>query len=216
MTNEIDKNKSYGIDEALVLMKENCNAKFDTTVELHVNLGIDPKKQDQGIRTTTVLPHGTGKSQKVAVLASKTIKEADVQLNENELDKLENGELKPKVDFDVIVTEPKFMPKLGKYGKVLGPAGVMPNPKTGTVTEDVEKAVEQIKKGKVELRTDPIAPIVHTIIGKRSFTNEALKENYEIIMNTLKQSRPQKVKPENYIQSVFLSSTMSPSIRVAY
>ena len=200
--------------EAIDYIKKNTKVKFDATVELHINLNIDIKKQDQNIRFTIVLPHGTGKTKKVAVLASKTIKNADLQLEEADIVKLEKGIIKPKVDFDVLITEPRFMSKLAKAARVLGPAGVMPNPKNQTVTENVEKAVEQVKKGKVEIRTEQTAPIIHTVIGKKSFETKFLAENFEEIINSLKQNKPLKAAPD-WIKNCFLSSTMGASVRVA-
>ena len=204
---------SLPLPEAIEFIKKNTKVKFDPTIELHINLNVDIKKQDQNIRFTIVLPHGTGKTKKVAVLASKTIKNADLQLEETDILKLEKGTIKPKVDFDVLITEPRFMPKLAKAARILGPAGVMPNPKNQTVTENVEKAVEQVKKGKVEIRTEQTAPIIHTVIGKKSFETKFLAENFEEIINSLKQNKPLKAAPD-YIKNCFLSSTMGASVRV--
>lgn len=211
MANDI---QTFTVEEAIKQIKLTDKSKFDATVEAHINLGIDPKKNDQSVRTTTTLPNGTGKEVKVAVFASKTIKDADIQLSEADLTKIEKGKLKPGVDFDVIVSEPKFMPKIAKVAKILGPQGMMPNPKSGTVTEDVEKAVKQIKGGKVEIRNEINAPIIHTILGKVSFDDKKLKENYTEVMNSVNQARPQKIKPENYIKSIFLKSTMGKSYMI--
>lgn len=213
MTNK-EEITTYSIEKAIDLAKENCKAKFDSTIEIHINMGINPKKPEQAVRYAVTLPNGTGKTKKVAVMASKTIKSADLQLSEDDLAKVEKGDIKPKVDFDILVAEPRFMPKLARLGKVLGPAGLMPNPKSGTVTEDVEKAVEQIKKGKIEVRSEPNAPLIHTILGKKSFTTKALVENYEELINSLRSHRPQKVKPEMYIMSVFVKGTMGPAFQV--
>src|SRR3989344_7207256 len=166
--------KLYKLEEAIEFIKKSSKTKFDPTLEVHLNLNFDKKKQEQNIRFTLVLPHGTGKTQKVAVLASKKVQNADLELSEADIEKLEKSILKPKNDFDVLIAEPKFMPKLAKAARILGPAGVMPNPKNGTVSEDVEKAVEQVKKGKVEIRTEPNGQAIHTIMGKKSFTDEAL------------------------------------------
>ncbi len=205
----------YKIEDALEKVKRSSKAKFDAAIEAHINLNIDISQADQNIRTTTTLPHGTGKSKKVAVFASKKIPEADVQLTEADISKIEKGTLKPGVDFDVVVSEPKFMAKLAAAARILGPQGMMPNPKSGTVTEDVETAVSQIKKGKVELRTDPTAPIIHTIIGKQSFELKALVENFNEVISTLKQARPNKIRPEDYIKSVYVCASMSPSFKVS-
>lgn len=201
------------IKEAIDYVKKNSKAKFDATVELHINLNTDPKKTEQAIRFTTVLPNGTGKTVKVASLSSKKVANTDLELSESDISKLESGALKPRVDFDVIVAEPRFMPKLAKAAKVLGPAGVMPNPKNGTVAEDVEKAIESIKKGKVEIRTEPNNPIVHTILGKISFDNKALEENFMEIWNTLQTNKPPKVAPD-WIESCFVTSSMGKSAKV--
>jgi large subunit ribosomal protein L1 len=205
--------ETYTIEEALELAKKNCKAKFDATVELHVNLGVDVKKDN--IRTFTTLPHGTGKDKKVAVLASKKIAGADLELSEGDLEKIEKGKLKPHVDFDVIICEPKFMPKLAKVARVLGPQGMMPNPKAGTVTEDVEKALQQVKKGKIELKNEQNAPIIHTIIGKKSFETGKLKDNFNEVIKALNAAKPAKVKPENYIVSSFVSCTMGPGYQIS-
>jgi len=214
MNTIIDKEKTYEIAEAIKLAKETCKTKFDSTLEVHFNLGIDHKKPEQCIRVSTTLPHGTGKTKKVAVFASKKCPGADIELSEDDLGKIEKGTIKPKVDFDVVIAEPRYMAKLAKIARILGPAGMMPNPKSGTVTEDVEKAVEQVKKGKVELRNEPDAPIIHSIFGKKSFENDKLAENFQEILNTLKSNRPQKVKPDHYIKSCFITTTMGPSVQV--
>lgn len=201
------------IVEAIDFLKTNDKAKFDSSLELHMNLNLDVKKGDQNIRFTTTLPHGTGKTVKVASLASGKVASADLELSESDIERLEKGAIKPKVDFDVLVAEPRFMPKLAKVARILGPAGVMPNPKNGTVAEDVNKAVEQIKKGKVEIKTEQNAPIVHTIIGKKSFETKALKDNFEEVISSIKQNKPQKAKPD-WIKSVFVSSSMGPSVKI--
>jgi large subunit ribosomal protein L1 len=199
--------------EALNQIKNDCKTKFDSTVELHINLNLDVKKADQMIRFTTVLPNGTGRSVKVAVFASTEVKEADLNLKEEDLDLIISGKLKVGNDFDLLVAEPAFMSKISKVARVLGPAGVMPNPKNGTVTSDVKKAVEQLKKGKIEIRTEQNFPIIHTIIGKASFDAKQLEENLADIVSSLKQNRPSKAKPD-WIKSVFLSSTMGGSYQL--
>ena len=201
------------INEAIDFLKTNDKAKFDSTLELHMNLNLDVKKGDQSIRFTTTLPHGTGKSVKVATLSSGKVSNADLELTESDIERLEKGAIRPKVDFDILVAEPRFMPKLAKVARILGPAGVMPNPKNGTVAEDVNKAVEQIKKGKVEIKTEQNAAIVHTIIGKKSFETKALKENFQEVIGSIKQNKPQKAKPD-WIRSVFISSSMGPSVKI--
>lgn len=213
MTN-IDRDKAYSIEEAIKLAKDSSKAKFDETLEAHFNLGIDHKKPEQAIRVTAVLPNGTGKEVKVAVFASEEVPNADIQLTEEDLNKINKGDLRPKVDFDVIVAEPRFMPKLAMAAKVLGPQGMMPNPKSGTVTEEVEKTVEQIKKGKIVVRNEVDAPIVHVPLGKKSFEDDKLVENFQEIVSTIRSNRPQKVKPENYIKSCFICTTMGKAVQV--
>jgi large subunit ribosomal protein L1 len=207
------QDSKYPIEEAVKAVKKHSKAKFDATVELHINLQLDVKKQDQQVRFTTTLPHGTGKELKVAVMASKKVSNADLELTESDLQKIEEGKLKPGSDFDVIVAEPRMMGKLAQVARILGPAGVMPNPKAGTVTEDVEKTVEQIKKGKIEIRTEQVHPIIHTVIGKVSFADNKLVENYQEIMSSLRQNRPTKAKP-NFIKSAFLTSSMGRSYQL--
>uniref|UniRef100_A0A7C4XIN8 Large ribosomal subunit protein uL1 n=1 Tax=candidate division WWE3 bacterium TaxID=2053526 RepID=A0A7C4XIN8_UNCKA len=201
------------ISEAIKEVKKNSKGNFDETVELHINLNLDIKQSDQIFRSTVTLPFGTGKTVKVAVLANKKINKADLVLSESDIHKLEKGEIQPGRDFDVLVVEPSFMPKMAKLGPVLGPAGVMPNPKTGTVTENVEEAVESFKKGKIEIKNEPNAPIIHTIIGKCSFEDAKLVENYKEIMTALKQNKPQKAKPD-WIKSAFLATTMGKSVEL--
>lgn len=206
--------KTYSLKEAISKAKDAEKAKFDATIEAHFNLGIDPKKTDQNVRVTTTLPNGTGKTIKVAVFASSNIKDADLQLTESDISKIEKGKIKPHVDFDILVTEPKYMPKVAKIARILGPQGVMPSPKAGTVTDDVQKTVDQIKKGRVELKNEQNAPIIHTIIGKQSFDNKKLEENFKEILSTLNHNRPQKVKKEAFINSCFICSSMSPSFKL--
>jgi len=205
--------KNYTIEQAIDFVKKNCKAKFDSTIEVHINLNLDKNKQEQSIRFTTTLPHGTGKTKKVAVFASEDIPEADLELTESDLNKIQKGELTPKVDFDILIAEPQYMAKIARVAKILGPAGVMPNPKAGTVTKDVKKTVEQVRQGRLEVRTEPNANIIHTIIGKRSFDTLKLKENFEEVINALTQNKPAKAKPD-WIKTCFISATMSPAAQV--
>lgn len=209
----VDPEKAYPLSEALDLVKKTSYTKFDGTVEVHINLAIDIKQPEQNVRTTTSLPNGTGKTLKVAVFSQEKVKAADLSLNEESVVLIEQGKLKPGVDFDVVAAEPSFMPKLTKIARILGPRGMMPNPKTGTVSTDLEKVATELKKGKIEIRNEANAPIIHTKIGKVSFTNKALSENFEELMKTLRANKPQKVEP-NWIKSVFISSTMGPSVKV--
>jgi large subunit ribosomal protein L1 len=204
-------NKEYNLEDGIKKVKEESRAKFDASVELHINLNIDPAKQN--IRFPVTLPHGTGKTQKVAVLSSTKIPEADLSLEEEDLKKIEKGDIKPGEDFDILITEPDHMAKIAKYARILGPAGVMPNPKNGTVTEDISKAVAQFKKGKVEIKTEKLAPLIHTVIGKVSFEDNALKENFKEILNNLKQNKPAKASPQ-WIEDIYLTSSMGPSVKI--
>lgn len=202
------------ISEAIKEVKANAKAKFDETIEVHFNLNLDVAQSDQQVRTTASLPHGTGKEIKVAVLASKKVPAADLNLTDSDISKLEKGGIVAGKDFDVLIVEPSFMPKLAKLGPILGPAGVMPNPKTGTVTTDVAEAVESFKKGKIELRTEPAAALIHVIIGKVSFEDKKLVENFEEVYSTLRSAKPQKAKPD-WIVGCYVASTMGKSVEVA-
>jgi len=204
---------SYTLNEALKKAKSSAKTKFDSTIEIHVNLSLNTEKIEQPVRFTTVLPKGTGRAVKVAVFASKNVKSADLNLSESDILKIEKGEIKPKVDFDVLISEPTYMSKLAKVAKILGPAGVMPNPKNGTVTENVEKAVEQVKRGKIDVKMEQTAPVLHTMLGKQSFSIEDLIANFNEFFSTLKQNRPSKAAP-NWIKSIFISSTMGPSFKL--
>lgn len=210
MTKEKDLNE-YPIEEALKKVKSESKAKFDASVEVHINLDIDPNKQN--IRFSLSLPNGTGKTKKIAVLSSGKVEGADVNLTEEDLPKIEQGKIKPNVDFDILITEPRYMPVLAKYAKILGPAGAMPNPKNGTVTEEISKSISQFKKGKMEIKTEKMAPIIHTIIGKVSFDEKSLADNYIELISALKVNKPAKTVPL-WIKSVFISSTMGPSVKV--
>ncbi|NLJ60206.1 MAG: 50S ribosomal protein L1 [Firmicutes bacterium] len=210
-----DRDHLYSPSEAIGLVKASANAKFDETIELAVRLGIDPKRSDQQVRGTVVLPHGTGKAVKVAVFAKgEKIKEAE----EAGADYVGSEELAEKVqggwlDFDVAVATPDMMSVVGRLGRILGPRGLMPNPKTGTVTFEVEKAVKEIKAGKVEYRADKTA-IVHVPVGKASFEKKKLLENLAVILDALIKARPAAARG-TYLRSVVLSSTMGPGIRVS-
>ncbi len=201
------------ITEAIDYVKKADKARFDSSIEVHIDCALDKDKQET-VRFNLTLPHGTGKTKKIAVMASGRVSGADVELMESDIEKLNNGGLKPKSDFDVLIVEPSFMPKLAKVAKVLGPAGMMPSPKNGTVTEDVEKAVEQFKKGRLEVRTEANGSVIHTIIGKKSFTTKALEENFLELISAIKLNKPPKAQ-DNWIKSVYISATMSPSAKVA-
>src|SRR5690625_4984281 len=210
----IDRKKVYPIADAIELLKQAAKANFDETIEVAYRLGVDTKKADQQIRGAMVLPHGTGKTQRVLVFAKgDKVKEAE----EAGADYVGDQELINKInqgwfDFDVVVATPDMMGEVGKLGRVLGPKGLMPNPKTGTVTFDVEKAVKDIKAGKVEYRVDKSSNI-HVPIGKISFDEEQLVENFEAIIDTLVKVKPQSAKGI-YMRNVALTSTMGPGIKI--
>lgn len=212
---KIDKTKIYPIAEAIKLLKELASAKFDETVEAHVRLGVDAKKSDQAVRGMVTLPHGAGKSKRVAAFAENLKAEeaksagADIVGGEELINEIKQ---KGKTDFDVAVATPDIMKKMAPIAKILGPKGLMPSPKTETVTMDIGKAVKALKGGRTEFRSDN-AGNVHLSIGKVSFDSEKLRENYEEFMGVLKNSRPASAKGD-FIKSVFLSSTMGPSIKI--
>ena len=211
----IDKEKKYSADEALEIIEKMPKAKFDETVELHVKLGVDSKHADQQVRGTVLLPNGTGKAQKVLVFAKGP--KAD-EAQKAGADYVGAEELIPKIqndnwfDYDVVVATPDMMGVVGRLGKVLGPKGLMPNPKSGTVTMDVTKAVNEIKAGKVEYRLDK-NNIIHLGFGKVSFGKEKLQENYQVIMDAIIKARPATAKGQ-YIKSISISTTMGPGIFV--
>lgn len=212
---KIEKNKLYGIEEAIKLVKETSNAKFDSTVEVAMNLNLDVKKADQQLRGAVVLPNGIGKNKKILVLAkgdqAKVAKESGADFV-GDIDMITKIEKENWFDFDVIIATPEMMPSLGKIGKLLGPKGLMPNPKTGTVTTDVAKAVEETKKGKVNYRTDSFGNI-HVGIGKASFTEEALRENLKAFVSVILKAKPSTVKGA-YVKNITLTSTMGPGIKL--
>jgi large subunit ribosomal protein L1 len=209
---KVDSNKTYSLKEASSLVKEVTTCKFDASVDLHIRLGVDPKKADQAIRGTVTLPHGTGKTKKVLVLCTPD-KEADakaagadyVGLDEY-IQKIEGG----WVDVDVIIATPSVMPKIGKLGKVLGPRNLMPNPKTGTVSNDVAGAVNEVKGGKIAFKVDK-AGIIHASIGRVSFTPDKIAENSQELINAIIKAKPSSSKG-TYLKGLTMASTMSPGI----
>ncbi len=211
----VDRNKLYDFKEAIKLVKSTSTTKFDSTIEVAFKLNVDTKKADQQLRGSLVLPQGTGKTQKVLVIAkgdaASAAKEAGADYV-GDTDMIEKIEKENWFDFDVIVATPEMMPTLGKLGRILGPKGLMPNPKTGTVTMNTAKAVEDIKKGMIEYKTDTFGNI-HSILGKSSFTEKALEENLVYIYNTIVKAKPQTIKG-TFIENISISSTMGPGIKI--
>ncbi len=212
---QIDDSKAYPLEEAVELLKKIAYANFDETVDVVLLLGVDPTKADQMVRGSVVLPHGTGKEPKVLVFAkgekAKEAKEAGADFVGDE-DLVEKIQKEKWVDFDVAIATPDMMSKVGKLGKILGPRGLMPNPKTGTVTFEVEKAIKDSKKGKLNFRVDKYGN-VHMIIGKKSFSNEWLVENFLAAYDAILRAKPAAAKGR-YVKNIYLSTTMSPSIKV--
>ena len=209
---KVDANKIYSLNEASALVKEINVAKFDASVDIHVRLGVDPKKADQAIRGTVTLPHGTGKTKKVLVLcpaekeAEATAAGADFVGLDEFIQKIEGG----WTDIDVIIATPSVMPKIGKLGKVLGPRNLMPNPKTGTVTNDVAAAVNEVKGGKIAFKVDK-AGIIHASIGRVSFAPEKIAENSKELISAIIKAKPTTAKG-TYLKGVSMASTMSPAL----
>lgn len=208
------EDKLYSLKDALELAVKTNPTKFDATVEAHVRLGVDPRQADQNIRATVVLPNGNGKTVRVAVFApldeakKAAAAGADIAEDEEFLKRLEKGD----IDFDVLISTPAYMPKLGKFARLLGPKGLMPNPKAGTVTTDIEKAVKEAKAGKVEYRVDKQA-IIHLGLGKTNFDQDKLLENAEVFFESLKSHRPASIKG-TYVKSIYITTTMGPAIAV--
>jgi large subunit ribosomal protein L1 len=211
---KVDSTKLYTIDEAVALLKELANAKFSETVEAAINLGIDPRKSDQGVRGATTLPHGAGKEVRVAVFAQGNNAEAAKAAGADlvGMDDLAEQIKAGKMDFDVVIAEPAAMRVVGQLGQILGPRGLMPNPKTGTVTPDVVGAVKNAKAGQVRYRADK-GGIIHGGIGKISFDGNAIKENLEALIADLKKSKPATSKGV-YLKRIALSTTMGPGLAI--
>ena len=213
----VDIKKAYDTDEAIKNVLATAKANFDETIELHVRLGVDPRQADQQVRGTVVLPNGTGKSVKVLVIARGDKAEAalaagaDIVGAEDVIAKIQNQNF---LDFDVVITTPDMMGQLGRVAKILGPKGLMPSPKSGTVTMDVVKAINETKAGKVEYRVDKTA-IVHCPLGKKSFGQDKIVENFNTLMEAIVKAKPAAAKGI-YIKSVTVASTMGPGIKVAY
>ena len=210
-----DKSKQYDIEEALEIVISTAKAKFDETIEFHTKLGVDPKQADQQVRGVIVLPHGTGKTAKVLVIAKG--EKADIAAAAG-ADYVGAEDMVAKIqkdnwfDFDVVITTPDMMGVVGRIAKILGPKGLMPNPKSGTVTMDVEKAIKDVKAGKVEYRLDKTA-VIHCSIGKKSFGKEKLLENYNALLEAIIKAKPAAAKGQ-YIKSIAVASTMGPGVKV--
>ncbi|MBT7422697.1 MAG: 50S ribosomal protein L1 [Candidatus Marinimicrobia bacterium] len=213
LNKKIDSMKNYSLKDAVKLVKESKFVKFDESIDLAINLGVDPRHADQNIRLTTTLPHGTGKDVKVLVITQGP-KEKDAQeagadyVGKEYLEKLKNG----WDDVDKVVATPDMMPELGKLGKILGPKGLMPNPKSGTVTMDITSAVKELKAGKIEIRVEKTG-IVHIQCGKSSFEENALLENIQTIYDTIMKAKPSSVKG-TYFKKISMSSSMGPGIKI--
>jgi large subunit ribosomal protein L1 len=211
----IDREKLYEVDEAVKIIKGNANTKFDETIDIAINLGIDPRHADQMVRGMISLPHGTGKSVRVAVFAKDAKADearaagADIVGAEDLMETINNGE----IDFDRVIATPDMMAIVGRLGKILGPRGLMPNPKLGTVTPDVKKAVEDAKGGQIEFRAEKTG-IVHAGVGKASFSEEALAENVKTFVDAIAKAKPTGVKG-TYMKRVSVSSTMSPGLKLS-
>ena len=214
---EVDLTQAYEVDDAVKNVIATAKAKFDETVELHVRLGVDPRQADQQVRGTVVLPNGTGRSVKVLVIAKGEKADiavkagADIVGAEEIIAKILNENY---LDFDVVITSPDMMGQMGRVAKILGPKGLMPSPKSGTVTPDIEKAIKETKAGKVEYRVDKTA-IIHCPIGKKSFGAEKLLENFNVLMEAIVKAKPAAAKG-TYVKSVYTASTMGPGVKVNY
>ena len=212
-----DRSKSYDLNEATKLVLDTAKAKFDETIELHIRLGVDPRQADQQVRGVLVLPNGTGKQKRVLVIAkgdkadAATAAGADYVGAEEMIQRIQKDNW---FDFDVMITTPDMMGVVGRIGRILGPKGLMPNPKSGTVTMDVARAVQEVKAGKVEYRLDKTA-IIHCPIGKKSFGNEKITENFNALMEAIVKAKPAAAKGQ-YIKSVTLSATMGPGVKVTF
>ncbi len=213
---KVDKTKVYGIDEAIALVQETGKVKFDAAIEVHAKLGIDIGKSDQQIRATVSLPHGNGKTKTVGAFVgandAKAAKEAgaDFVYDEEDIKKLKDS---GKIEFEIAIATPEMMPKMAQVAKVLGPKGLMPNPKTETVGTDVKKMISELKKGKATFKNDATGN-VHLSIGKVSFKPEMVKENFQIFLDALKKAKPASAKG-TYIKSLYLTSSMGPSVKVS-
>lgn len=210
----VDKNKLYPIDEAIKLVKQNAKAKFDESVEVHIRLGIDPKKGEQQVRSICILPHGTGKTKKIAVFTEdeKEAKEAGADIiGSKEL--IQKIKTKGTIDFDIAVSTPGMMKELAQIAKILGPKGLMPSPKNETVTKNIKKTVKELKTGKITFKNDETSNI-HQMIGKVSWDEKKLKENFNVFLEAIRKAKPPRIKGA-YVKQIVICSTMGPGIKVA-
>lgn len=208
----IDNTKMYDLDQAIALAKKTSTTKFDSSVEIHIKLNVDPKHADQNIRDTLILPAGNGKKITIAVLTDDEAEAKKSGANEYSNEKIIANLEKGITNFDILITTPSYMPMLSKYARILGPRGLMPNPKSGTVTTNINQAITEAKTGKVEYRVDSYG-IIHLLVGKCSFNDKDLSENITAVFNSIKNNKPQSVK-SNYVQTIHLTTSMGPSIKI--
>ncbi|HLD20257.1 MAG TPA: 50S ribosomal protein L1 [Patescibacteria group bacterium] len=210
---KVDSSRDYSLEEAVGIIKDTATTKFDSSIEIHANLGIDPKQGDQQVRSSLSLPHGTGKTQRVAVFTSNpdAAKKAGADIAGGD-DLIKDIQTTKKIDFDIAIAEPAMMKNMAPIAKILGPKGLMPSPKSGTVTQDIEKAITEIKQGRVNFKNDDTGN-VHSMIGRASFSAQDLLENIQAFIEALKRSKPDTSKGA-FIRSVTISSSMGPGIKV--
>lgn len=211
-----DTQKSYPLNEAIEMVKSAAYAKFNESVELHINLGTDPKINDQRIRFAASLPHGTGKTAKILVISDNNsgVKENVNYRDEKVIEEILSGKIVPDKDFDVVIATTEMMKSLAKVARILGPRGLMPSPKMGTVTDDVEKAIATQSKGQVEIKSQPNHAVIHQSVGKVNFDADKLAENISYVISEINKNTPSKLK-KKLIQQVYVSSTMGPSVKIA-
>ncbi len=209
----IDPAKEYPLHEAIELLKKASYAKFDATVEAHIVLNLPESKGEKALRFRTTLPHGVGKTSRILVFSDQTVAGATIGGNDEIVEKIVKGELKPNKDFEIVIATPGWMPKIAKLARILGPQGMMPSPKAGTVAEDLQSVITELGKGSQVIKTESTAPVIHAVLGKISFTSSQLEENMNALLSTLQAHKPTKVKGE-YIKKAVLATTMSPGVRL--
>ena len=212
---QIKKETALKISDAIIASQKVAHAKFDESIELHVNLGIDPKNTDQRIRFTTSLPHGTGKSIKILVISEDNsgVKENIIYRNESVIDEITKGTVSPDKDFNIVIATTTQMKNLAKVARVLGPKGLMPSPKNGTVTEDIKKAIDSLSKGQIEVKSQQGFAVLHQVVGKKSFEAKKLEENIQHMLTELNKNTPSKMK-KKLIQNAYIASSMGPGIKL--